>query len=74
MKTVLYKKLNFSFFVKEFLAKNWKLIVFLLLVVWIIFSVLYFVVKFNVLKRRKKLKLKEDVIIIYNDKLEEPPI
>jgi phosphate/sulfate permease len=53
---------------------NWKLIVLPLLGLWIIASIIYFIIKFNILKKRKKLKLKEDVVIIYNDKLEEPPI
>ncbi len=58
----------------EFLKNNWKIILAVILGVWIIVSIIYFMIKFDVLKKRKRIKLTEDTVIIYNDKLEEPPI
>ena len=58
----------------EFLKDNWKIILAVILGVWIIVSIIYFMIKFDVLKKRKRIKLTEDTVIIYNDKLEEPPI
>jgi len=60
--------------VLEFLKNNWKIILAVILGVWIIVSIIYFMIKFDVLKKRKRIKLTEDTVIIYNDKLEEPPI
>ena len=58
----------------EFLKNNWKVIIAAILGIWIIVSIIYFMIKFDVLKKRKRIKLTEDTVIIYNDKLEEPPI
>jgi len=60
--------------VLEFLKNNWKVIIAAILGIWIIVSIIYFMIKFDVLKKRKRIKLTEDTVIIYNDKLEEPPI
>jgi uncharacterized membrane protein YciS (DUF1049 family) len=53
---------------------NWTLIISVLISLWIIGGIVYFAFKFNMLKRKKKIKLNEETIIVYNDKLEGPPL
>ncbi|MEO2154632.1 MAG: hypothetical protein ABGW69_02385 [Nanoarchaeota archaeon] len=53
---------------------NWTLIISVLISLWIIGGIIYFALKYNILRKKKKIKLTEDTIIVYNDKLEGPPL